>query len=128
VQLFGWSRERRFVVVREQMRENKAAVGRRLIEVPGYTFRTWVTSRTESALELWRDYNQRACIEQRIEELKHDLAADGFCLQPFFATESAFLTSPATMFATSAFSPFAPVDSWIKDTGLSAAAGPGRRG
>lgn len=29
--------------------------------------------------------------KQRIEELKHDLAADGFCLQPFFATESAFL-------------------------------------
>lgn len=23
--------------------------------------------------------------------MKHDLAADGFCLQPFFATESAFL-------------------------------------
>jgi hypothetical protein len=30
-------------------------------------------------------------VEQRIEELKHDLAAAGFCLQPFFATESAFL-------------------------------------
>ena len=28
---------------------------------------------------------------QRIEELKHDLAAQGFCLRPFFATESAFL-------------------------------------
>ncbi len=31
----------------------------------------------------------RAGIEQRIEELKPDLAADGFCLQPFFATEAA---------------------------------------
>ena len=89
--LFGWSKERRFVVVRERVRETKAAVGRRLIDVPGYTFRVWVTNRTERTLELWRDYNQRACIEQRIEELKHDLAADGFCLQPFFATESAFL-------------------------------------
>jgi len=91
LKLFGWSKERRFVVVRERERESKAAVGRRLIDVPGYTFRIWVTNRKESALELWRDYNQRACIEQRIEELKHDLAADGFCLQPFFATESAFL-------------------------------------
>jgi hypothetical protein len=45
----------------------------------------------EGALELWRDYNGRACVEQRIKELKHDLAADGFCLQPFFATEGAFL-------------------------------------
>lgn len=91
VKLFGWTTERRFVVVRERVRETKAAVGRKLMDVPGYTFRVWVTNRTEGALELWRDYNQRACIEQRIEELKHDLAADGFCLQPFFATEAAFL-------------------------------------
>ena len=41
---------------------------------------------------MWRDYNQRACIEQRIEELKDDLAADGFCMQQFFATEAAFLS------------------------------------
>ena len=91
VKLFGWSKERRFVVVRERIRETKAAVGRPLIDVPGYTFRVWVTNRSQGVLELWRDYNGRACVEQRIEELKHDLAADGFCLQPFFATESAFL-------------------------------------
>ena len=89
--LFGWSKERRFVVVRERVRETKAAVGGRLLDVPGCTFRVWVTHRSQSAVELWRDYNRRAGIEQRIEELKHDLAADGFCLQPFFATESAFL-------------------------------------
>jgi len=91
VKLFGWSKERRFVVVRERVRETKAAVGRRLLDVPGYTFRVWVTNRSQAAVELWRDYNGRACIEQRIQELKHDLAAAGFCLQPFFATEAAFL-------------------------------------
>jgi len=69
-QLQGWAQERRFVVVREQVREDKAAVGRKLIDVPGYTFRIWVTNRTESSLVLWRDYNGRATIEQRIEELK----------------------------------------------------------
>ena len=90
-QLFGWAQARRFVVLRERVREGKDAVGRRLIEVPGYTFRVWVTNRSEGALALWRDYNGRATIAQRIEELKHDLAADGFCLRPFFATESAFL-------------------------------------
>jgi hypothetical protein len=79
------------LVVRERVRESKAAVGRKLIDVPGYTFRVWVTNRSEGALELWRDYNGRACVEQRIEELKHDPAADGFRLQPFYATESAFL-------------------------------------
>ncbi len=90
-QLLGWSKARRFVVVRERVRESKEAVGRLLLDVPGYTFRVWVTNRSEHPMELWRDYNQRSTVEQRIEELKHDLAANGFCLQPFFATESAFL-------------------------------------
>lgn len=96
VKLFGWSKARRFVVVREGVRATKEAVGRTLIDVPGYTFRVWVTTRSQGVPELWRDYNQRACVEQRIEELKHDLAADGFCLHPFYATESAFL---AVLFA-----------------------------
>lgn len=89
--LQGWSQERRFVVVRERVREDKAAVGRKLIDVPGYTFRVWVTNRPDAGLELWRDYNQRACVEQRIEELKNDLSAQGFCTQNFWATEAAFL-------------------------------------
>ena len=89
--LLGWSAERRFVVVRERMREGKEAVGRKLLDVPGYTFRIWVTNRTEGPLILWRDYNGRATIEQRIEELKNDLAADDFCTQNFWATEAAFL-------------------------------------
>jgi hypothetical protein len=90
-QLFGGSRARRFAVLRERVREGRDAVGRKLIEVPGYTFRIWVTNRSEGARALWRDYNGRATVEQRIEELKNDLAADGFCLRSFFATESAFL-------------------------------------
>ena len=89
--LFGWSVERRFIVVRERMREDKEAVGRKLIEVPGYTFRIWATNRSEPVLELWRDYNGRACVEQHIEELKNDLGADDFCTQNFWATEAAFL-------------------------------------
>lgn len=90
-QLAGWKKARRFVVIRERIRESKAAVGRKLLDVPGYTFRIFVTNRTEDALVLWRDYNKRAIIEQRIEELKAELNADGFCMKNFFATESAFL-------------------------------------
>lgn len=62
-----------------------------LIDVPGYTFRIWVTDRTDEPLVLWRDYNGRAAIEQRIEKLKNDLAAGDFCTQNFWATEAAFL-------------------------------------
>ncbi len=91
LQLLGWDRARRFVVVREEIRERKPSLGRKLFEVPGYTFRLFVTNLADPPEEIWRDYNQRACVEQRIEELKSDLAADDFCLQEFFATEAAFL-------------------------------------
>ncbi len=79
------------MVVRERVREAKEAVGRKLIDVPGYTFRIFVSNRMGDPLELWRDYNKRAVIEQRIEEIKAELHADGFCMKDFFATESAFL-------------------------------------
>jgi hypothetical protein len=91
LQLLGWDRARRFVVVREQLQETKRSPGRKLLEVPGYTFRVFVTNLPDPPEAIWRDYNQRACMEQRIEELKSDLAADDFCLKEFFATEAAFL-------------------------------------
>jgi len=89
-QLHGWSRARRIVVVRELLRE-KPSLGRRLLSVPGYTFRLFTTSLPITAEEVWRDYNQRSDMEKRIAELKYDLAADDFCLKEFFATEAAFL-------------------------------------
>jgi len=92
LKLLGWDGERRFVVVREEIRESKASLGRKLIQVPGYTFRIFVTNLPDLPEEIWRDYNQRACVEQRSEELKSDLAADDFCLKQFFATEAAFLS------------------------------------
>lgn len=90
LQLLGWSAERRFVVIRERLREKRDSPGRRLIEFPGYTFRVLVTSTAERPEEVWRDYNRRSDMENRIAELKHDLGADGFCLKQFFATEAAF--------------------------------------
>ena len=92
LKLLGWDRERRFAVVREKIQERKPSLGRKLFEVPGYTFRIFVTNLADPPEEVWRDYNQRACVEQRIEELKSDLAADDFCLKQFFATEAAFLS------------------------------------
>jgi hypothetical protein len=87
--LYGWNRERRIVVVRELLRE-KRSLGRRLLSVPGYTFRLFAASLPASPEEIWRDYNQRADMEKRIAELKYDLSADDFCLKEFFATEAAF--------------------------------------
>jgi Transposase DDE domain group 1 len=88
--LHGWSVERRFVVIREQVREGRDSVGRKLVDVPGYTFRVFVTTCSDPPQEIWRRYNRRADMENRIAELKHDLGADGFCMKQFFATEAAF--------------------------------------
>jgi hypothetical protein len=83
-------RPRRFVVIREQLRPERNSLGRKLLDVPGYTFRVFVSNLALPPEEIWRDYNRRADMENRIAELKHDLAADDFCLQEFFATEAAF--------------------------------------
>src|SRR4051794_15228640 len=48
LKLLGWQRERRFVVVREVVREGRDSVGRKLIDVPGYAFRIFVTTQTET--------------------------------------------------------------------------------
>ena len=90
LRLLGGSAERRFVVIRERVREGRDSVGRKWIDVPGYTFRIFVTSLADAPREIWRDYHQRADRENRIAEWKHDLGADGFCMKQFFATEAAF--------------------------------------
>ena len=91
--LQGWQDTRSFIVVREAVREDKDAVGRASSTCPATPFRLWVTHRNEDPATLWRDYNQRATIEQRIEELQNDLHADGFCAKKFYTTEAAFLST-----------------------------------
>jgi hypothetical protein len=78
------------VVVREEIRERPEARGRRLLNVPGYTFHTLVTTLQLSPADTWRFYNGRADSENRLKELKEDFGADGFCLQSFDGTEAAF--------------------------------------
>ena len=89
VKLQGWKRERRIVIIRELIGESPAK-GRKLLNVPGYTFRAFVTNTKSQPEVVWREYNRRADMENRICELKHDLAADGFCMKGFYETEAAF--------------------------------------
>jgi hypothetical protein len=44
LQLYGWDRPRHFVVIREQLRPERNSLGRKLMEVPGYTFRVLVSN------------------------------------------------------------------------------------
>ena len=79
--------------MRETQPEDQDSVGRRPLDVPGYTFRISVTNRTEPPEELWRDCNQRATIEQRIEELKNALHIGGFCAKAFYTTVAVILST-----------------------------------
>ena len=89
LQMPTWSCARRFIVVRFQLPD---PTFRRLLDVPGYDFRVFVTNRNESAEWIWHHYDQRAAIEPRFSELKEDLGADDFCLKRFYPTEAAFLS------------------------------------
>ena len=66
-------------------------------------FRVFVTNCPDTALEIWRDYNGRAAMECRIDELNNKLAADHFRLRSFFAKKSAFL---AVLFSFNLLSEF----------------------
>jgi hypothetical protein len=89
-QAVSWRTARRLVVVREELRERPDAKGRRLIEVPGYTFHGVVTTLPLEPVAIWRFYNSRADCENRLKELKEDFGANGFCLQSFDGTEAVF--------------------------------------
>lgn len=86
----SWKRSRRIIVVRERINERPDAKGRKLFELPGYTFHTVVTTLELPAIDVWRFYNGRADCENRLKELKDDFGASGFCLTSFYGTEAAF--------------------------------------
>jgi Transposase DDE domain group 1 len=78
------------VVVQELLDERPEARGRKLLEVPGYTFHVLITTLGHDPVATWRFYNSRAESENRIKDLKEDFGADSFCLQSFDGTEAAF--------------------------------------
>ena len=86
----NWPAPRRLVVVRERIADRPEARGRRLFEVPGYTFHAVVTTLPLAPEDVWRFYNSRADSENRLKELKEDFGARGFSLQAFDGTEAAF--------------------------------------
>ena len=86
----SWNRPRRVIAIREEIEERPEARGRMLIDVPGYKFRAIVTTLDHAPVDVWRFYNARADIENRIKELKEDYGANGFCLRSFDGTDAVF--------------------------------------
>lgn len=81
----------RLVVLRQRVAERPHAGGKQLLEVPGYKFQALRTNLPPaiSALEVWRRYNGRADIENRIKELGTQFGLKGLCGRSFRATEAA---------------------------------------
>ena len=81
---------RRLIVLRQRVAERAQAGGKTLWELPGYRFQALVTNLPPSvdAVGVWRRYNGRAEIENRIRELGEQFGIKRLCCQSFWATEA----------------------------------------
>jgi hypothetical protein len=81
---------RRLIVVRQRIEQRPDAGGKTLLEVPGYRFQALVTNlpRSVDALSVWRQYNGRADIENRIKELGQQFGIKRLCVENFWGTEA----------------------------------------
>ena len=90
-QEWSWARARRVVLVRHRIQDKARPGGKRLIEVPGYSFQVLITSLGQRvpAIEVWRRYNGRAGCECVIKELDAHYGLPQLCLKQFWASEAA---------------------------------------
>ena len=81
----------RLIILRQRVAERPNAGGKKLLDVPGYKFQALRTNLPASVrpLEVWRRYNGRADIENRIKELGSQFGLKGLCCRSFWATEAA---------------------------------------
>lgn len=86
-----WSCDRRLILVRHRLSEKARTGGKMLLECPGYAYQALVTSLPPSVtpIEVWRDYNGRAGVENVIKELVHGFGLPKLCCKSFWATEAA---------------------------------------
>jgi hypothetical protein len=92
-----WGKERRYIVVRQDITRRKKAMGKTLplfaneVVIRDYRYSTWVTNSKEAPYEIWTLAKPRANDENTIKELKEDFALGGFSMKRFYAVEAAML-------------------------------------
>ena len=81
---------RRLIVVRQRGSQRPQAGGTTLFELEGSRFQARVTHllRSADALGVWRRYNGRADLENRIRELGEQLGIKRLCVEKFWSTEA----------------------------------------
>jgi hypothetical protein len=91
VQEVAWERPgRRLIVIRQRVQDRPQAGGKTLLDLDGYRFQALVTNLPASvtALAVWRRYNGRADLENRIKELGEQFGIKRLCVQNFWGTEA----------------------------------------
>ena len=91
VQEVSWHRiAQRLIVVRQRITQRPEAGGKELLEVPGYRFQAFITNlpAAVNALEIWRRYNGRADLENRLKELGDQFGIKRLCVSSFWGTEA----------------------------------------
>ena len=81
---------RRLILIRQRIKERPQSGGKLLMEVPGYRFQAlWTNLGPEfSPLCVWRRYNGRADIENRIKELGDQFGIKRLAVKNFWGTEA----------------------------------------
>jgi len=95
--LNSWKTERRFVVVRKDVKIYPESTGVEIMplfpEISNgrvYRYNILVTNTDLPPYTVWEIYRKRSDSENRIKELKYDFAITGFSSKEFYATEAAF--------------------------------------
>jgi hypothetical protein len=79
---------RRLIIVRQRIAQRPEAGGKMLLELEGYRFQALLTNlpATVDALHVWRRYQGRADLENRIRELGQQFGIPRLCVQKFWGT------------------------------------------
>jgi hypothetical protein len=80
----------RLIIVRQRIAQRPQAGGKMLFDLDGYRFQALVTNLPNcvDALTVWRRYQGRADLENRIKELGQQFGIPRLCVQKFWGTEA----------------------------------------
>lgn len=86
----GQTPGQRLIIVRQRIGQRPQAGGKLLFELEGYRFQALITNLPQSldALTVWRRYQGRADLENRIKELGQQFGIPRLCVQKFWGTEA----------------------------------------
>jgi len=92
-----WGKERRYIVVRQDVTRRTKAMGKSLplfaheVEIRDYRFSVWITNSEAAPYDVWTLAKPRANDENTIKELKEGFALGGFSMKGFYAVEAAMV-------------------------------------